>query len=85
MEEAVLAFYIPYDLELDWQHHKEIATFSLSFSLSFRLSFCLASALWSNPSHLTELDLSYNHPGDSGVKALSRLLQDKECKLEKLK
>uniref|UniRef100_A0A7N6AIG9 B30.2/SPRY domain-containing protein n=1 Tax=Anabas testudineus TaxID=64144 RepID=A0A7N6AIG9_ANATE len=46
---------------------------------SLRLSGCLvtlegcatlASALSSNPSHLTELDLSYNHPGDSGVKLL---------------
>ncbi|XP_064176399.1 NACHT, LRR and PYD domains-containing protein 3-like isoform X1 [Anguilla rostrata] len=31
----------------------------------------LASALCSNPSHLRELDLRYNHPGDSGMRALS--------------
>ncbi|KAG5834038.1 hypothetical protein ANANG_G00282430, partial [Anguilla anguilla] len=31
----------------------------------------LASALCSNSSHLRELDLRYNHPGDSGVRALS--------------
>uniref|UniRef100_A0A8C2L2D7 Uncharacterized protein n=1 Tax=Cyprinus carpio TaxID=7962 RepID=A0A8C2L2D7_CYPCA len=38
----------------------------------------LASALSSNPSHLRELDLSYNHPGDS-VKLL------RSCHLETLK
>ncbi|XP_042559910.1 stonustoxin subunit beta-like [Clupea harengus] len=46
---------------------------------------CLASALSSNPSHLKELDLSYNYPGESGLKLLSVRLEDPDCKLEKLK
>uniref|UniRef100_A0A8C1CPT7 Uncharacterized protein n=1 Tax=Cyprinus carpio carpio TaxID=630221 RepID=A0A8C1CPT7_CYPCA len=58
-----------------------------------RLSGCMvteescgyvSSALSSNPSHLRELDLSYNHPGDSGVKLLSEKLEDPNCSLEKL-
>ncbi|XP_048048153.1 NACHT, LRR and PYD domains-containing protein 3-like [Megalobrama amblycephala] len=40
----------------------------------------LASALSSNPSHLRELDLSYNHPGQSLVK----LLSDPNYRLNKL-
>ncbi|XDV28561.1 hypothetical protein PO909_031822, partial [Leuciscus waleckii] len=42
----------------------------------------LASALRSNPSHLIELDLTGNDPGQSGVKELSDLLQDEHCKLK---
>uniref|UniRef100_A0A674AAK9 B30.2/SPRY domain-containing protein n=2 Tax=Salmo trutta TaxID=8032 RepID=A0A674AAK9_SALTR len=61
---------------------------------TLRLSRCLVteegcaslvSALRSNPSHLRELDLSYNHPGDSGVRLLSARLEDPHFRLEKLK
>uniref|UniRef100_A0A8C9QWR0 NACHT domain-containing protein n=1 Tax=Scleropages formosus TaxID=113540 RepID=A0A8C9QWR0_SCLFO len=57
-------------------------------SVLLRTTHCcasLASALCSNPSHLKELDFSYNHPGDSGVKLLSDPLQDPTCKLETLR
>ncbi|KAI4871806.1 hypothetical protein NFI96_032411 [Prochilodus magdalenae] len=58
-----------------------------------RLSWCsiteegcaaLVSAVKSNPTHLRELNLSRNEPGESGVKRLSDLLEDPHCKLEKL-
>ncbi|XP_056313566.1 NACHT, LRR and PYD domains-containing protein 12 [Danio aesculapii] len=42
----------------------------------------LALALNSNPSHLRELDLSCNHPGDLGVQLLTARLNDQTCKLE---
>ncbi|XP_063049783.1 NACHT, LRR and PYD domains-containing protein 3-like [Engraulis encrasicolus] len=45
----------------------------------------LASALKLNPSHLEELDLRGNDPGDSGVKLLLELQQDPACKLQKLR
>ncbi len=41
----------------------------------------LTSALSSNPSHLKELDLSYNHLGQ----ALVKLLSDPNYRLDKLK
>ncbi|XP_073350468.1 NLR family CARD domain-containing protein 3-like [Pagrus major] len=60
---------------------------------TLRLSGCLvteegcaalALALSSNPSHLRKLDLSYNHPGDSGVKLLSVVREDTRLQLTTL-
>ncbi|XP_075950089.1 NACHT, LRR and PYD domains-containing protein 3-like [Anarhichas minor] len=42
----------------------------------------LASAL--NSSRLRELDLSYNHPGESGLQLLSALQNDPQCSLQEL-
>lgn len=47
-------------------------------------SAALALALSSNPHHLKELDLSFNHPGDSAIKQLSAGLKDPHWNLEKL-
>ncbi|XP_048050978.1 NACHT, LRR and PYD domains-containing protein 12-like [Megalobrama amblycephala] len=56
-----------------------------------RLSGCMvteegcgyvSSALSLNPLHLRELDLSYNLPGDSGVKLLNDKIKDPNCSLQ---
>lgn len=45
----------------------------------------LAKALSSNPAQLKQLDLSYNHPGESGVMLLTSRVEDPHCKLEILR
>ncbi|XP_077952840.1 protein NLRC3-like [Gasterosteus aculeatus] len=66
--------------------HCELETLRLSGCLITEEGCAsLASALSSKPSHLRELDLSYNHPGDSGVKLLSAGLEDPHWRLETLR
>ncbi|CAL8290697.1 unnamed protein product [Lota lota] len=66
--------------------HCTLETLSLSGCLVTQEGCAsLASALSSNPSHLRELDLSYNHPGDSGVRLLSAGLEDPHWRLDTLR
>uniref|UniRef100_A0AAQ4NT77 NACHT domain-containing protein n=1 Tax=Gasterosteus aculeatus aculeatus TaxID=481459 RepID=A0AAQ4NT77_GASAC len=66
--------------------HCELETLRLSGCLITEEGCAsLASALSCNPSHLREMDLSYNHPGDSGVKLLSAGLEDPHWRLETLR
>ncbi|XP_055359376.1 NACHT, LRR and PYD domains-containing protein 3-like [Betta splendens] len=66
--------------------HCEVETLRLSGCLITKKGCAaLASALSTNPAHLTELDLSYNHPGDSGVKLLSDGQKDPNWRLDALR
>ncbi|XP_030646346.1 NLR family CARD domain-containing protein 3-like [Chanos chanos] len=66
--------------------HCKLKTLSLcNCTITKKGCAALASALSLNPSHLRELDLSGNKPGDSGAKLFSALLENPHCKLEKLK
>uniref|UniRef100_W5KPM5 SPRY-associated domain-containing protein n=1 Tax=Astyanax mexicanus TaxID=7994 RepID=W5KPM5_ASTMX len=73
----------------------KVYNFQTPFLFSFcRLCYCmvtekgccsLAAALKSNPTHLKELDLSYNNPGESRIKLLSARLEDPHCNLKTLR
>lgn len=75
------AFGCVYPVEHQWNESLPIKLFYKLFSFPyFSLAGCLigdkgcaslAGALRSKPSCLRELDLSYNHPGESGVRLLS--------------
>ncbi|XP_030215646.1 NLR family CARD domain-containing protein 3-like [Gadus morhua] len=65
--------------------HCTLETLSLSGCLVTQEGCAsLASALSSNPSHLRELELSYNHPGDSGAALLSAGLENPRWRLDTL-
>ncbi|XP_041634618.1 protein NLRC3-like isoform X2 [Cheilinus undulatus] len=66
--------------------HCKLETLSLSGCLITEQSCSsLASALSANPSHLRELDLSYNHLGHSGEKLLKAGLEDPLWSLDTLR
>ncbi|XP_053732556.1 NACHT, LRR and PYD domains-containing protein 12-like [Synchiropus splendidus] len=66
--------------------HCHLETLSLrGCMISERGCASLASALTSNPSHLRELDLSYNHPGGPGLELLSAGLRSPDWRLETLR
>uniref|UniRef100_A0A8C2E711 Si:ch211-181d7.1 n=1 Tax=Cyprinus carpio TaxID=7962 RepID=A0A8C2E711_CYPCA len=66
--------------------HCKVKTLELK-NCGFTAESCtaLASALRSNPSHLRELDLTWNHLGDTGVTLLCAGLENPHCKLQILK
>ncbi|XP_015233256.1 PREDICTED: protein NLRC3-like isoform X1 [Cyprinodon variegatus] len=66
--------------------HCTLETLSLSGCLITKEGCLeLASALKSNPNHLKILDVSYNHPEESGVKNLSAAQKDPQVALQTLR
>uniref|UniRef100_A0A8C5EFH2 Uncharacterized protein n=1 Tax=Gouania willdenowi TaxID=441366 RepID=A0A8C5EFH2_GOUWI len=66
--------------------HSKLDSLSLSGCLITDVGCAsLTAALRSNSSSVRELDLSYNHTGDSAVKLLSSRLEDPQHKLQTLR
>ncbi|XP_005732853.1 NACHT, LRR and PYD domains-containing protein 4C-like [Pundamilia nyererei] len=66
--------------------HCKLETLSLSGCLITKDGGeSLVLALRSNPSHLRNLDLSYNHPGDSHVEELSKGVKNTQWRLDNLR
>uniref|UniRef100_A0A3B1J4N9 SPRY-associated domain-containing protein n=1 Tax=Astyanax mexicanus TaxID=7994 RepID=A0A3B1J4N9_ASTMX len=55
-----------------------------AYTLNTHLIYCCVYAFVKISNPVIELSLVYNKPGDSGVKELSNLLYDGQCKLEQL-
>uniref|UniRef100_A0A9J8DIE7 B30.2/SPRY domain-containing protein n=1 Tax=Cyprinus carpio carpio TaxID=630221 RepID=A0A9J8DIE7_CYPCA len=56
----------------------------LSGCMVTEVGCCYLASVLRSTSHLKELDLSYNYPGESGVKLLTDRLSDPNCTLKKL-
>ncbi|XP_041658404.1 NLR family CARD domain-containing protein 3-like [Cheilinus undulatus] len=63
----------------------KLETLSLSGCLISEEGCASLALALSSFSHLRELDLSYNHPGEKGEKLLSSQLEDPHCRLETLR
>ncbi|KAI5630264.1 NACHT, LRR and PYD domains-containing protein 12 isoform X19, partial [Silurus asotus] len=71
---------------IEIQKNHKLETLRLYKEGSIKEDDCvgLFSALDLNPSHLRELNLNRNKPGESGLRNLCDLLKNPECKLQKL-
>ncbi|XP_014867214.1 PREDICTED: protein NLRC3-like [Poecilia mexicana] len=92
-ELEISRIWIYYGEDSDMKNVSEILQSSVSKVEKLRLQDCrlsetswtsLFSALNSNPTHLTGLDLISTNLGDSGLKELCGFLQTEGCRLEKL-